>query len=511
VQPDSTSLAALDLLCQMADTSWMASNQHNSVPGGADQVQGLDGLCNRRDALRVGAMTIAASAVPASWLAGPQAGAAEARVGSGRADSVIMLWMAGGVTHIDSFDPKPDAPVEYRGVLNDIATNMPGTRFCETLPGLATLADQLAVVRNFSHDSDDHLLSQVYTLSGRKINQTQLFTEPNIGSIISYLHGPRNGLPAYIAVPGITRPGPPPHNLFVGGWLGSKYVPYALGGLPEQPDFAVGEKLYDPPARCDESLVPQSLELTREVPLSRLQQRAALRDQLDQSLRQLERSDSFTAAESRYKDALRLLSTPAVRRAFDLDSEGDEVRAAYGRTKIGGRCLMARRLVEAGARFVMVDYGYDPDYGNVWDNHNAEVQNHPPIQQMVFRGYHLAGMDRAFAALIKDLRERGLLERTLVVFLTEFGRTPKINARGGRDHWGKAGSLFFTGGGTRVGQVIGATDSKAAAPTNQGYTPADVAATIYTALGIHPQRIIHDFQDRPHLVLDHGRPITELF
>jgi hypothetical protein len=388
---------------------------------------------------------------------------------------------------------------------------MPGTRFCETVPGLAKIADQLAIVRNFSHDSDDHLLSQVYTLSGRKVNQTQLFTEPNIGSLISYLHGPRNGLPAYIAVPGITRPGPPPHNLFVGGWLGGKYVPYALGGLPEQPDFAVGEKLYDPPAQCDESLVPQSLELSGEVPLARLNRRASLRDQFDRALRTLESSDAFVTAESRYKDAMRLLSTPAVRKAFDLNSEGDEVRAAYGRTKIGGRCLMARRLVEAGARFVMVDYGYDPEYGNVWDNHNAVVQNHPPIQQMVFRGYHLAGMDRAFAALISDLRERGLLDRTLVVFLTEFGRTPKINALGGRDHWGKAGSLFFTGGGTRVGQVIGATDSKAAAPTSQGYTPADVAATIYAALGINPQRIVHDFQDRPHLILDHGKPIAELF
>ena len=429
---------------------------------------------------------------------------------TGKARSVIVLWMAGGVTHIDSFDPKPQAPVEVRGVLGDIATSVPGIRFCETLPQLSRQAHELAVIRNFSHDSDDHLLSQVYTLSGRKVNQNQLFTEPNMGSVVSYLQGPRNGLPAYIAVPGITRPGPPPHNLFVGGWLGSQHVPYCLGGLPEQPDFAVGEKLFDPPAEFEESLTPASTALGTEVPLSRLSRRVELRDSFDQALRNLERQDALVAAESRYRDALRLLTTPSVRSAFDLAGERSEMRERYGRTKIGGRCLMARRLVEAGARFVMVDYGYDPDYGNVWDNHNATVQNHPPIQQMVFRGYHLAGMDRAFAALLGDLKERGLLDTTLVVFLTEFGRTPRINALGGRDHWGKAGSIFLAGAKTRVGQVIGDTGPQAAAPTGHRYSPADVLATTYAALGIDGRRVIHDYQDRPRLILEEGRVIPEV-
>jgi uncharacterized protein (DUF1501 family) len=172
---------------------------------------------------------------------------------------------------------------------------------------------------------------------------------------------------------------------------------------------------------------------------------------------------------------------------------------------------MARRLVEAGARFVMVDYGYDPDYGNVWDNHNAEGQNHPPIQQMCRRGYHLAGMDKAFAALITDLKDRGLLDTTLVVFLTEFGRTPKINPRGGRDHWGACGSLFFTGGGTRVGQVIGASDNHAARPTTHPYSPADVAATIYACLGVKHTGFVYDIEHRPRAILEHGEPIPELF
>src|SRR5262249_1333855 len=176
----------------------------------------------------------------------------------------------------------------------------------------------------------------------------------------------------------------------------------------------------------------------------------------------------------------------------------------YGRTKIGGRCLMARRLVEAGARFVMVDYGYDGLYGNLWDNHNVAEQNFPHICDMAKRPYHVVGIDRAFAALIDDLEQRGLLETTPVVFLTEFGRTPKINKDGGRAHWGAAGSIFFAGGGTRVGQVIGATDSQGAYPTTRGYSPADVAATIYDFLNIPPEHMLYDLNNRPHYVLPDG-------
>ncbi|MBW3598095.1 MAG: DUF1501 domain-containing protein [Planctomycetes bacterium] len=433
----------------------------------------------------------------------------QAAVESPKAMSVIYLWMAGGVTHIDSFDPKPDAPSEIRGVLGDIATNVPGIRFCETLPKLAKAADRLAVVRNFSHDSNDHLLSQVYTLSGRKVDRTKLFTEPNIGSVISHLHGPRNGLPAYIAVPGVTRPGPPPHNFFVGGWLGSSHAPYCLGGNPAEPDFTVGEKLDDPPALASENLTPRSVSLPSAGHRSRLSRRARLRDVLDGALRRLESLDPVAALEAQHQNALRLLQTPSIREAFSIDDEPHAVREAYGRTKIGGRCLMARRLVEAGARFVMVDYGYDPAYGNVWDNHNAPSQNHPPIQEMCLRGYHLAGMDRAFAALIGDLEQRGLLNSTLVVFLTEFGRTPRINDRGGRDHWGAAGSLFFTGAGVRGGQLIGATDDHAGEPAAHGYSPADVAATLYAALGVDHRAFVHDILDRPRPILEGGQPIRE--
>ena len=473
--------------------------------------QRLAGLFTRRDVLRVGSLSIAATALPAAELLGAKKRDKSSSTGPSRADAVILLWMAGGVTHLDSFDPKPAAPVEIRGELHDIATALPGVRFCETVPRLAQIADKLALIRSYSHDSNDHLMSQAYTLSGRKVGRNELFSEPNIGSMVSYLKGPRAGLPGYIAVPGITRPGPPPHNLFVGGWLGRQYVPYCLGGLPGEPDFTVGDKLFDPPAQLQEDLTPRSLSLTPEVPLARLNQRARLRHQFDQALRRLESQSELTSLERKYQDALQLLNTPQIRSAFEVSREAQTVREAYGRTKIGGRCLMARRLVEAGARFVMVDYGYDPDYGNIWDNHNAASQNHPPIQQMCKRGYHLAGMDQAFAALISDLETRGMLDRTMVVFLTEFGRTPKINERGGRDHWGAAGSIFFAGGGVRGGQVIGATDSQAATPLTRPISPADVAATMYAGLGINHRGLVDDILQRPRIILEQGRPISELF
>jgi hypothetical protein len=471
----------------------------------------LNGILGRRDLLRVGSIGVAASVLPAGLTRpGLSADRSPPREGQGKAKSVIFLWMAGGVTHIDSFDPKPDAPVEVRGVLGDIATSVPGTRFCETVPELAKIADKLAVLRSFSHDSNDHLVSQVYTLSGHKVNMTQLYSEPNIGSLVWRLQGPRKGLPGYIAVPGITRPGPPPYNFFVGGWLGSQYAPYCLGGLPAEPDFTVGTKLDDPPALAEEDLQPKSLGLSADVPAERLSGRRQLRDSFDQALRTLDRLDAVQSSESQYQNALRLLSNPEVRRAFDLTDVSAKVRDNYGRTKIGGRCLAARRLVEAGARFVMVDYGYDPDYGNIWDNHNAPSQNHPPIQQMCRRGYHLAGIDKAFAALIRDLDERGLLSTTLVCFITEFGRTPQINPAGGRDHWGAAGSLFFTGGGIQTGQVVGETDRTASKPITRPHGPWDVAATIYHLLGINHRAFTYDYQDRPRPILAEGEPIKEL-
>jgi hypothetical protein len=410
--------------------------------------------------------------------------------------------MAGGVTHIDSFDPKPDAPQEVRGTLGAIRTTMPGTVFCETLPHLAQQAHRIAVVRTFSHDSNDHFLSQAFALSGRKVTAAQITTEPNIGAIVAKLHGARGGFPGYIAVPGTTRPGPPPTNEFTGGWLGAQYGPFCTGGTPKNDDFTARV-----PEAPEEEFNLQALNYAEGIDPSRLARRRAIRNRLDAAIAAVEQSGLADSLSQQYESAFQMLISPAVRNAFDVRHETDAVRDRYGRTKIGQRCLLARRLVEAGAPFVMVDYGYDPEYGNLWDNHRAPVQNQPHICEMVKLPYHLAGTDRAAATLVADLAERGLLDETLVLFLTEFGRTPKINREGGRDHWGAAGSIFFAGGGSIGGQVIGNTDKHAAYPTTRGYTPADVAATIYQAIGIDAHAQLFDRQQRPVAVLPEGKPI----
>ncbi len=459
------------------------------------------GLLSRRDLLRVGSLGVAATLLPAGWTV-PAGAKAAGRKRAGTARSVIVLWMAGGVTHIDSFDPKPDAPEDVRGTLKAIPTALTGVRFCESLPCLAREARRLAVVRSYSHDSNDHLLSQAYALSGRKVTPAQITTEPNVGAIVSYLLGPRAGFPGYIAVPGTTRPGPPPVNEFVGGWLGAQYAPFATGGTPKNADFTAKVR-----EAAEEDFNQQALRYPTGVDARRLAGRRSLRAQLEQAARHGDRLAKTDALAETYRGAFTMLAAPAVRRAFDLRREPDAVREQYGKTKVGQRCLLARRLVEAGARFVLVDYGYDPEYGNLWDNHRVAVQNQPHICDIVKLPYHLAGTDRACAALVADLHVRGLLDETLVVFLTEFGRTPKINSLGGRDHWGAAGSIFFAGGGVRGGQVVGATDRHAAFPTGPGYSPADVAATVYRAIGIEPDTLLYDRQNRPLPVLPQGQPI----
>jgi uncharacterized protein (DUF1501 family) len=457
-------------------------------------------LWSRRDVLRVGSISVAASLAPSAAALAARSGAA---AGGASARSVILLWMAGGVTHIDSLDPKPDAPEEVRGTLGAVRTTTPGTIFCETMPRLAEQAQHLAVVRSYSHDSNDHFLSQAFALSGRRVTMSQITTEPNVGSIAAKLHGARAGFPGYIAVPGTTRPGPPPKNLFTGGWLGRQYDPFSSGGTPRNEDFTA--KVREPD---EEEFNLQSLQLVEGLDASRLVGRRTIRQRLDDGLQRLETAGYAGVLADQYKNAFEMLTSPAVRDAFDLRKESGATRERYGRTKIGSRCLLARRLVEAGAPFVMVDYGYDPEFGNLWDNHRVAVQNQPHICDIVKLPYHLAGTDRAFAALIGELAERGRLAETLVVFLTEFGRTPKINSTGGRDHWGAAGSIFFAGGGTRGGQVIGSTDKHAAYPTSRGYTPADVAATIYQAIGVDPHAMLHDRQNRPIAVLPEGDAIA---
>jgi hypothetical protein len=452
-------------------------------------------LVSRRDLLRVASLGVAGTLLPRLSPASQSKLEASAK-------SVIVLWMAGGVTHLDSFDPKPDAPSEIKGSLGVVKTTLPGVLFSEVMPQLARQTGKMAVLRSFVAGTDDHFLGQVFALSGRKVTADKILSEPNVGSVVSKLLGSRNGLPGYVAVPGTTRPGPPPHNLFTAAWLGREHDPFPTGGKPRNEDFTA--KVKEP---SEEDFHRQCLTPAPDTTSDRLNGRRSLREKLDAGLRALDRSGASGTLSRQYQSAFDMLTSPSVRRAFDLRPEPDRLKDRYGRTKIGQRCLLARRLVEAGARFVMVDYGYDPEYGNLWDNHNAAVQNFPHICEMAKRDYHLAGVDRANAALLEDLDARGMLDETLVVFLTEFGRPPKINKEGGRDHWGKAGSLYFAGGGVRGGQVIGSTDAQAANSRGLAYNAGDVAATVYQALGIATDTELYDKQNRPVPVLYAGKPI----
>ncbi len=454
-------------------------------------------LLSRRDLLRVGSLGLASTFLPGTTAAAEKV--------TGHAKAVIVLWMAGGVTHIDSFDPKPDALTDIRGTLSSIQTALPGVRFGEVMPELARAAKLLAVVRSFTSGNDDHFHSQARALSGRLVGPSQITTEPNVGSLIAHVLGPRAGLPGYIAIPGTTRPGPPPKNMFTGGWLGREYDPFPTGGKPKNEDFTAQVK-----EASEEDFNQQALGLPADMDARRLESRRSLRETLDAGLRAIEKSGHADPIHRQYAGAFDMLLAPSVRRAFELGREPATLRERYGMTKIGQRCLLARRLVEAGARFVMVDYGYDPEFGNLWDNHNAPVQKHPKLCDMVKLPYHLAGTDRAFAALLTDLEARGMLDQTLVVFLTEFGRTPKFNKEGGRDHWGNAGSVFLSGGGVRGGQVIGSTDKQGAHITSVPVTPADVAATVYTALGLSPEMMVRDRQDRPMALCPDGKVIPGL-
>lgn len=449
-------------------------------------------IASRRDLMRFAGVSLAASVadlfgMPAHLNASPNK-----RV---TADSVLFLWLPGGVTQLESFDPKPEAPEEVRGENSAIATTLPGVMFGEVLPRLARQLSRIALIRSFSHEINDHFIAQVYALSGREVAPNQLLTEPNFGSVIHRLMGPKGDLPAYVAVPGSTRPGPPNTNLFVPGWLGQKYAPFCTFGEPWDPNFAVKE-----------------MRLPDDLNTDRLLARGTLRQRLDRIVRAFELHAQPKAMQALESEAVRLLSHANVRRAFEIRDEPDRVRDRYGRTKLGQRCLVARRLIERGARFVMVDYGYDwGDYNNLWDNHCAPVQNQPHISKMAKLPYHLPAVDQAFSAILDDMSERGLLDRTLVVYLTEFGRTPRINPLGGRDHWGAAGSIFLAGGGVRGGQVVGRTDRIGASVQTAPYSPADVLATVYHALGLSSETRLFNSRLGREMAIADGRVIAEAF
>jgi hypothetical protein len=459
-------------------------------------------MLHRRDAMiRLGQLGAGALALPALLEARANTPARATRART--ADSCIYLFLWGGPPQHDTFDPKPDAPEEIRGEFRPIRTTVPGIDICEKLPRLARLADRYALVRSLTHGMNNHEPSVQYMLSGKPgspalavpLNQRSRSDFPNVGSVVSYFRPPTD-LPAAVTIPrpvghsGVTYTGT------YGGFLGPRHDP-----------------LERAPAKDTRESANHALDPQPDVPDARLVARTGLLKQLERKDAALQKAGSGGVAEYR-EQALRMLSSPVVRQAFDLSREPDRVRDRYGRSEFGESFLLARRLVEAGVSLVTISWMYIFPHGqvsNVWDNHSGLNIYGAKTGFDLLRGPTcLPPLDQGLSALMEDLIDRGLFERTLIAAAGEFGRTPKVNKDGGRDHWGACQSALFAGGGIRGGQVYGKSDRSAAYPTDNPVSPPDFLATLYHALGVDPEGEVRDRENRPHRVCD-GKPILSLF
>jgi hypothetical protein len=405
--------------------------------------------------------------------------------------SVILLWLDGGPSHLETYDPKPDAPSEYRGPWRAIETNVSGIRISEQLPQHAKHADKMVFLRSVHHKNGDHFAAAHWMLTGRfgstAGDQAQKY--PSVGSIVARTRGPNApGIPAYVGLPSAESV-----YLFPGyqgaAYLGPAYNPFDVNTA--QKYLAASDKSPVQPPKCLENFSGDT---------TRTKDRAGLLGQLDQFRRDIDRSGACASMDQYQQQALDLVLGGRAREAFDIEKENAKTRDRYGRGPWGHYTLLARRLVEAGVSFVTVDMPH-------WDDHSGIEKGH---------GYKLPVLDAAVGALMQDLADRSLLQDVLVIVMGEFGRTPKLNngqpgiAIPGRDHWGDAMSVMLAGGGLRTGQVIGATNAKGEFPIERPLTPADTLATVYHVLGIDPEQAFNDHTGRPVPILDSGRPIAEI-
>jgi len=458
----------------------------------------------RREFLRVGALGGLCNLGLPELLQGRSLGPTSSVVSAprGRAKACIMLFMWGGPAQQDTWDMKPDAPVEYRGEFRPIATNLPGVQICEHLPRLSQHLDKLTVIRSMTHNDVDHTTATHFLLTGRELpNRGRAEPEdwPSFGAVMSYLGRGTGPLPPFVSMMPRVPNGAP---RFVeeshgrgAGLLGPRFAPFRIDADASLPDYQVGD-----------------LALPMDVPSARLDQRRALVDQVDQRLRALERQLTVDAAGSHYARAFSLLGSRNVARAFDLTRETDRVRDRYGRNIHGQAVLQARRLVEAGVPLITVFWQNDglTNVSVYWDTHNRNFID--------LRTRLCPPADLAFSALLEDLEVRGMLDDTLVVWTGEFGRTPRVGqgvpggagaGRDGRDHWPGVFTSVLAGGGIRGGYVHGSSDRYAAYPATNPTRPIDLAATIYHCLGVDPALEFHDRLSRPLVVCD-GTPIREI-
>lgn len=431
---------------------------------------------NRRDCLQLGVSTALGIGFADLLKLQLQAAGSPDRL-KAKAKSCILVWLDGGPTHYETFDPKPEAPVEIRGEYHTIDTKVPGIQFSEHMKKLAGISDKFAVVRSIRHNQGNHGAGNHYMMTGAPPRipvgcGAFVSFHPSLGSATAHARGHQNGLPSYFSMPSMTRSGGP-------SFLGAQYAPFVVPSDPNSKNFRVRDVAL--PAGLDDL---------------RFGHRQDLRNLVDQLPRYTEKSvgDPALALDEFYSQSYDLMSSAAAQEAFDIGREEETVRSRFGRHPFGQRALLARRLVEAGVPFITLNEGG-------WDHHRDLFKTCKT---------RLPTLDATVATLIEDLEERGLLEETLVVVLGEFGRTPKINKDGGRDHWSNAMSVLMAGAGIPGGTIVGATDRQGYSASERVLSPENFVSTIYSKLGIDPNQILYTPQGRPTHLVSNAEPISEL-
>jgi hypothetical protein len=423
-------------------------------------------LCSgvsRRDFLRVGALAPLGFSL-ANLMAAQTSGA--------RAKSVILVYLGGGLSHHDSFDLKPGAPEEIRGKYKEIATNVTGLKIGELLPRMAKTMDKVCLIRSGSHENDHHETATNWVLSGRF--GSPFGDYPAMGAVVAHEMGFAGLLPPYVAVP---KNPSFTWELGKSAFLGGRYESFKAGD-PNKKDYKV-----------------RDLALAQPLTNHALERRKTLLGAVDSLSSQIKGNDQMATYDEFQRRAAEMVLSAEAQAAFDIEKEDERTREDYGRNEFGQSCLLARRLVERGVRFVTINSGGWDHHAKIWEGLEKKL----PV------------FDQGFSSMVRDMDRRGLLDETLVVVMGEFGRTPKVNKDAGRDHWGKAGSLLFAGAGVRGGKVIGVTDKEGAYVTDRPVRPADVCYTIYEALGINPRKQIRTPEGRPVEILDEGSAISELY
>ena len=431
---------------------------------------------SRRDFLHVGALPFLGSG-----LAGLSALQAASPVELDKETNCIFLYLMGGPPQLDTWDTKPHAPVEFRGPYKSTATNVPGIEVSQLFPRMACQADKVSLIRAFCHTNPSHPRASTWVQTGRP--PVAGITYPHVGCVVDKIKQSRGELPAHILLPYKAR------SSQSAGFLGNLHQPFVVDSDPSSPEFRVKD------------LLPPDY-----VTSVRIDRRRRFRDVVDGAFREFEqRSADGKLLDANFARAYQIISSSSARKAFELSHESEKLRDQYGRNRFGQGCLLARRLIERGVRFVTVNM-YD-DFSGSWDIHGQAP--FAPLAGLDDLG---PTFDHAFASLIGDLHDRGLLNKTLVVAMGEFGRSPKVNPSGGRDHWPYCGSMIFAGGGVRGGQVIGASDKIASEPADRPVSPDEIVATIYHALGISVHTELLGAGSRPVPIVEIGvEPIRELF